>query len=184
MARKKTTKRTPRAGSRRLVTMALEHGATAAQVVDAAAVETAGWVRWKCRFGCSGYGGSLVCPPHTPTPEETQALLDGFARAVLFCRTGILTPNELAPHFRQALSHHQPAAEDFAPGLRRAGQETTFAERLASSEREILEQALREHGNNRTATAKALGLSRVGLYKKMKKYGMITPRGSRDPSNN
>ncbi|KKK57722.1 hypothetical protein LCGC14_3051630, partial [marine sediment metagenome] len=27
--------------------------------------------------------------------------------------------------------------------------------------------------------ARALGLSRVGLYKKMKKYGMITPRKTR-----
>ena len=40
----------------------------------------------------------------------------------------------------------------------------------------MIEQALRENGQNRTATAKALGLSRVGLYKKMKKLGMAAPR--------
>ena len=56
-------------------------------------------------------------------------------------------------------------------------------ERIASSEREILEQALRDNDYNRTSTAKSLGLSRVGLYKKMKKYGMITPRSQKDASH-
>ncbi len=85
MARKKTpARRAATGGSRRLVALAREAGATAAQVVDPATVETPAWVRWKCRFGCSGYGSSLVCPPHTPTPDETRALLDGYGRAVLF----------------------------------------------------------------------------------------------------
>jgi transcriptional regulator with PAS, ATPase and Fis domain len=48
---------------------------------------------------------------------------------------------------------------------------------VAENEIEILRRALHENGHNRTATAKALGLSRVGLYKKMKKYGMIQSRG-------
>jgi transcriptional regulator with PAS, ATPase and Fis domain len=43
----------------------------------------------------------------------------------------------------------------------------------------MLARALEEHGQNRTATAKALGISRVGLYKKMKKYGMLEPRRNR-----
>jgi transcriptional regulator of acetoin/glycerol metabolism len=46
-------------------------------------------------------------------------------------------------------------------------------EKMATSEREALEQALQAHNYNRTATATALGLSRVGLYKKMKKYGLL-----------
>ena len=45
-----------------------------------------------------------------------------------------------------------------------------------------LEDALRAHGFRRTATAQALGISRVGLYKKMKKYGLLstTKNGSGD----
>jgi DNA-binding NtrC family response regulator len=125
----------------------------------------------------------LACLKAYDWPGNVRELKNHIRRAVLFCRTGILTPNELAPHFRQAL-HQNPSAEKAASGLPRNGRETSFVERLASSEREILEQALREHNDNRTATAKALGLSRVGLYKKMKKYGMITPRGSRDPASN
>lgn len=69
---------------RGLAERAVALGALAAKVVPASTVRTGEWVRWKCRFGCGGYGSSLVCPPHTPTPDETQALLDEFRRAVLF----------------------------------------------------------------------------------------------------
>ncbi len=67
-----------------LVQKALAHGAIATKVISPAAIETAAWVRWKCQFGCGGYGSSLVCPPHTPTPDETRRLLDGYRRAVFF----------------------------------------------------------------------------------------------------
>jgi DNA-binding NtrC family response regulator len=126
----------------------------------------------------------LTCLKTYDWPGNVRELKNHIRRAVLFCRSGVLTPNELAPHFRQALNQPPPGAADLAPRQDAIGHETTFVERLASSEREILEKALREHNDNRTATAKALGLSRVGLYKKMKKYGMITPRGGRDASQN
>ena len=45
--------------------------------------------------------------------------------------------------------------------------------RRKAKERAMLEWALEENNQNRTATARALGISRVGLYKKMKKHGMI-----------
>ncbi|MCU0722967.1 MAG: DUF2284 domain-containing protein [Planctomycetes bacterium] len=47
-------------------------------------VITAPWVRFKCRYGCGGWGSSLCCPPHSPTPEETRAVLDSYRGAVLF----------------------------------------------------------------------------------------------------
>ncbi len=64
--------------------MAREMGAKAAKVVDPRTVETAEWVRWKCRYGCGGWDSSLVCPPHTPHPGQTRAMLDGYRRGVLF----------------------------------------------------------------------------------------------------
>ena len=39
-------------------------------------------------------------------------------------------------------------------------------------ERWLLTEALREHGNNKTQTAKTLGITREGLHKKLSKYGM------------
>jgi transcriptional regulator with PAS, ATPase and Fis domain len=43
---------------------------------------------------------------------------------------------------------------------------------VALVERSTIEEALRRHRNNRTAAAKCLGISRVTLYNKLKKYGM------------
>lgn len=71
------------------VTRAVELGAIAAKVIDPATAITAAWVRWKCQYGCGGYGSSLCCPPHSPTPEQTRALLDCYQRAILVhCKPG------------------------------------------------------------------------------------------------
>ncbi|MCJ7544265.1 MAG: DUF2284 domain-containing protein [Phycisphaerae bacterium] len=64
--------------------MAMAAGALGAKRISPAAVHTANWVRWKCQFGCDGFGSSLVCPPHTPTPDQTRRMLDEYRRAVLF----------------------------------------------------------------------------------------------------
>ena len=42
------------------------------------------WVRWKCKYGCPDYGKWLTCPPYSPTPTETRALLKEYKRALLF----------------------------------------------------------------------------------------------------
>ncbi|MDH4267474.1 MAG: DUF2284 domain-containing protein, partial [Deltaproteobacteria bacterium] len=59
-------------------------GARGAKIISPSQVVTAPWVRWKCQFGCGGYGSSLMCPPYTPQPEETRKMLDGYKRAILF----------------------------------------------------------------------------------------------------
>jgi predicted metal-binding protein len=54
-----------------------------AKIISPADVETADWVRLKCQFGCSGFGGCLVCPPFTPTPEQMRKVLDCYKRGIL-----------------------------------------------------------------------------------------------------
>jgi predicted metal-binding protein len=61
----------------------VELGAMEAKVVQPSSVVTADWVRLKCQFGCDGYGSSLCCPPHSPTPEQTRRTLDGYTAAIL-----------------------------------------------------------------------------------------------------
>ena len=63
---------------------ALENYATHAKPIHPSTVVTAPWVRLKCQFGCRGYGKSYGCPPDTPTPEETQTVIDCYQRAILF----------------------------------------------------------------------------------------------------
>ena len=64
--------------------LAIKFGAMKAKVISPKTVATAPWVRWKCRFGCDGFGSSLMCPPHTPAPAETRTVLDSYNRGVLF----------------------------------------------------------------------------------------------------
>ena len=85
MAKKSVSRKdSPKFSQRQLKQMAMELRAIKAKVISPATVRTACWVRWKCQFGCGGFGTSLVCPPHTPAPSETRQMLNGYKQAILF----------------------------------------------------------------------------------------------------
>jgi len=65
---------------------AIKLGARDSKIIDVRSVKTAAWVRYKCQFGCSGFGESLTCPPYSPTPEQTQKILDCYKKAILIHR--------------------------------------------------------------------------------------------------
>jgi len=58
-------------------------GAAEAKMISPRSVVTAPWVRLKCQYGCGGWGLRLTCPPRSPTPEQTRAVLDCYTTAVL-----------------------------------------------------------------------------------------------------
>jgi predicted metal-binding protein len=60
-----------------------KHNARGIAQVKPAEVVTAEWVRFKCQYGCGGYGACLTCPPHSPTPQQTRRLLDEYCVAYL-----------------------------------------------------------------------------------------------------
>ena len=66
------------------VDAALRSGAISAKLIRPADVVTGNWVRWKCQFGCGGYNSSRMCPPHSPTPEQTRRMLDEYDHGLLF----------------------------------------------------------------------------------------------------
>jgi len=105
-------------------------------------------------------------------PGNIRELKNHVGRAVLFSHNGQLTPADLAPNILEATEHGPVEKRSLRSG-------NTLSERVASTEHEMLVRSLEEHGQNRTATARALGISRVGLYKKMKKYGMLEPKRNR-----
>jgi predicted metal-binding protein len=70
-------------GLERFCERALELGARDAKVISVNTVVTAPWVRMRCQYGCAGYGRRLSCPPYSPTPEQTQAILDCYKTAIL-----------------------------------------------------------------------------------------------------
>jgi len=79
---------------------AVQRGATHAKQILPSSVETALWVRLKCEFGCPFYGKSYCCPPHTPTPERTRAIIDSYNHAILFHIEAPMTPDR-GKHFKK-----------------------------------------------------------------------------------
>lgn len=62
---------------------AIEMGINKAKMIDPGSIVTAEWVRMKCQFGCPGFGESLCCPPHSPTPDVTRKVIDSYRIAIL-----------------------------------------------------------------------------------------------------
>jgi DNA-binding NtrC family response regulator len=104
-----------------------------------------------------------------PWPGNIRELKNHIRRAVLFCETQERSVNDLSPTILRAQFFEQNEHSQ-APGSPGGW---TLSDRVAQSEKEMLQDALKAHGNNRTATAKALGLSRVGLYKKLRRLGIV-----------
>ena len=75
---------------------------------------------------------------------------------------GFVTPELLSPRVRQVegmLDRVKPT-------------KGTLKEMVEQVERWLLIEALREHQNNKTAAAKSLGITREGLHKKLRAYGL------------
>ncbi|HTN01878.1 MAG TPA: helix-turn-helix domain-containing protein, partial [Planctomycetaceae bacterium] len=65
------------------------------------------------------------------------------------------------------LGHHGPA-EAAVPSPKSLGG------KIAVTERDIIEQTLLKNSFSRTRSARELGISRVTLYNKMKRYGLMS----------
>jgi len=111
--------------------------------------------------------------PVTAIAEEALALLSAYAwpgnvrelqneiqRLVIQAEPGCaIDETLLSDKFRRA-----PAAAVAMPLLASG----TLKGMLEDVERKLVEQALRDHGNNKTSTAKSLGITREGLHKKLR----------------
>jgi Nif-specific regulatory protein len=96
-------------------------------------------------------------------PGNIRELQNEVQRLVIQCDPeGFITPDLLAPALRKA------------EGIlgRAAPKKGTLKDMMEEVERWLLQDALREHGGNKTKTAETLGITREGLHKKLAKYGM------------
>ncbi len=62
---------------------ALSVGFRRATPIPVGDIVTALWVRKKCRYGCDGYGKSLMCPPNGMDDLETARMLASYTAAIL-----------------------------------------------------------------------------------------------------
>jgi transcriptional regulator of acetoin/glycerol metabolism len=92
-----------------------------------------------------------------------RELQNEVQRLVIQCDAGAFaTPELLSPRIRQV------------EGLvGRAGvTKGTLKEMMDSVEKFFLIESLRDHGNNKTNSAKSLGITREGLHKKLRQFGI------------
>ena len=96
-------------------------------------------------------------------PGNVRELENEVQRLVIQADDGsYLTPELLSPRVRQIESVLLSAG----------AQKGSLREMVDQVERHILIEALRDHGNNKTAAAKTLGITREGLHKKLKQLGI------------
>jgi len=101
-------------------------------------------------------------------PGNVRELENVIHRAVLYCGDGVLSPTDLPGAISSADPGGSPCSDADDRGLK------TLEAKVGVAERRIIEESLRHHDYHRTDTAKDLGISRVTLYNKMKKFGMLS----------
>ncbi len=97
-------------------------------------------------------------------PGNVRELINALEYAFVLCRKGPIQPDHLPPD----LLH--------ADGARKEP-ETVSRTRNAETEKREIRDALAKTGGRKEEAAALLGISRVTLWKRLKKYGIETPSG-------
>jgi predicted metal-binding protein len=64
--------------------MAVERGASWAELIETSKVVTDNRVTLKCRIPpCEAYGRNLMCPPYSPTAEQTREILSWYKYGII-----------------------------------------------------------------------------------------------------
>jgi transcriptional regulator with PAS, ATPase and Fis domain len=108
-------------------------------------------------------------------PGNIRELRNVIEHAVTLCAGPEVLLSDLPESVRLAAS--AGAALPPAVGLRPADLRSppTLLQSKEAAELERIKEALAKHNNNRLRTASELGISRMGLYKKLQKYGLSSP---------
>jgi DNA-binding NtrC family response regulator len=107
-----------------------------------------------------------------PWPGNVRELEHVVQRAVIYCRDGELTCDHLPPHIVSGAAGPVNDPSVHLPG-RPSPLDRSLENQVAVTEKEIIEQALFRNNFSRTNTARDLGISRVTLYNKMKRYNLM-----------
>jgi DNA-binding NtrC family response regulator len=103
-------------------------------------------------------------------PGNIRELENALQQAVLVCRGAELLPEHMPETLRRTCHNVDGLVAHPLASL-------TYNREVV--ERNVILRALAKHGNNRAKAAEELGISRVTLYKKMRKYGLMHERTRR-----
>ncbi len=109
-----------------------------------------------------------------PWPGNVRELQNAIEHAFVLAGSGLIAPDDLPDSLRL----YRPAGQESRPDL--TGIPNTAALRKGRGGRlpigrEQLAEVLESHGWNQSETARALGISRVALWKKIRKFDLSPP---------
>jgi DNA-binding NtrC family response regulator len=112
-------------------------------------------------------------------PGNVRELRNVIERGVALCQGPLLGPEDLPEVIQKPLPTgdrvgETPLAE--APTLATATGPLSLAQSKEEAEIRRIHEALANHNGNRVHAAAELGISRIALYKKLHKYGLMRPR--------
>lgn len=106
-----------------------------------------------------------------PWPGNVREMENAIRSAVIYCKDGELSVDTLPPNIIAGAAG--PGNDPAVRAIQAASRATSLGNRIEVTEKDIIQQALLSNGFSRTRTANQLGISRVTLYNKMKKYDMM-----------
>lgn len=116
----------------------------------------------------------LECLHQYPWPGNVREMENAIRSAVIYCREGRMTFDTLPIHVVDCISG--PANDPSVAAFFAVRKGESLENRIEVTEKDIIEQALLNNNFSRTNTAKHLKISRVTLYNKMRKYGIMPER--------
>jgi transcriptional regulator with PAS, ATPase and Fis domain len=105
-------------------------------------------------------------------PGNIRELRNAVERAVAMCPGPVVQLEDLPENVGSPQEPQTAAPPDNVVGGS-ASAHTTLSQSLQNEEIRRIQEALLRHQNNRLRAAAELGISRMGLYKKLHKYGLI-----------
>jgi two-component system response regulator HydG len=107
-------------------------------------------------------------------PGNLRELRNVVERAVALCAGPLVDLDDL-PEAVRASGVQLHIQAPVAPSTAALARPVTLWQSKAELEVQRINEALQMHCNNRKRAAAALGISRMGLYKKLRKYGLFEP---------
>lgn len=113
----------------------------------------------------------IECLIQYPWPGNVREMENAIRSAVIYSSGGHLKMETLPPNVVSGAAG--PASDPSVASFFGGRVDKSLGNRIQHTEKDIIEQALLNNNYSRTKTARHLGISRVTLYNKMKKYGMM-----------